>query len=90
MLPKAIGNLRWPLTPAAFASAAVYAIAAPGCLSAQQCQTVTGETKSQLETFVKKWYKLPINQSFTLIDSSTVDAACYRRPIFRASIPAGF
>jgi hypothetical protein len=41
----------------------------------------------QLEHFVKEWYHVSDNQSVTLTDSATVESACYRKLIFRASMP---
>ena len=55
---------------------------------AQTCQPVESAQKSQLETFIAQWYKLPPNQTITLIDSNTADSACYRKLVFRASVPA--
>src|SRR5690348_2051666 len=54
----------------------------------EPCKQITNEEKSQLENFVKQWYKLANDQTVTLTDSSTVDSACYRKLVFRVSIPA--
>jgi protein-disulfide isomerase len=56
-------------------------------LSAQTCQPLTDKEKSRLEAFVSSWYNLPANQTVSLTDSSTVDTACYRKLVFRASVP---
>jgi len=41
-----------------------------------------------LEAYIKTWHKLPDNQTVTLVDGSLVDASCYRKLVFRASVPA--
>lgn len=57
-------------------------------LAAEPCQPFTSQQKTNLESFVKRWYKLPPAQIASLVDSGTVDSACYRKLIFRASVPA--
>src|ERR1700751_679436 len=53
----------------------------------ESCRRVPAEQISELETFVKRWYRVPANDTITLIGTGTVDAACYRRLVFRASAP---
>jgi protein-disulfide isomerase len=55
---------------------------------AQPCASLTNQEKSQLEAFVHAWYKLPNDQTITLVDASTVGSACYTKLSFRASAPA--
>ncbi len=58
------------------------------CLGMEPCRQFGSDDKPALEIFVKQWYKLPPNQTVTLIDSATVDSSCYRKLTFRASVPA--
>ena len=37
---------------------------------------------------MKQWYRLPPGQTASLVDSSSVDSACYRKLVFRASVPS--
>jgi hypothetical protein len=57
-------------------------------IRAETCQSVEDARKSQLESFVKQWYKLPNGQTVMLVDSASVDYACYRKLVFRASVAA--
>ena len=57
-------------------------------LTAQQCQPLAPADRSQFERFVKEWYHMPASQSVTLTDSTTLNSGCYRKLIFRASVPA--
>lgn len=54
--------------------------------SAEECPTVTENSRRALETFIKRSYRLPMDETVTLTDSDGVDAACYRRLIFRSGI----
>ena len=63
---------------------AVTAIAA----IAQPCPPLTESQQLAIEGFLKTWYQIPNEQSFALIDSTTVDSACYRKLVFRPSMPA--
>lgn len=54
----------------------------------QACDSLTDRDRLKLETYIKTWYKLPNEQSITLVDSTVVDAACYRKIVFHASVPA--
>jgi len=56
--------------------------------SASACDTITAKDRIKIETYIKTWYKLPDKQAVTLVDSSAVDGACYRKLVFRASLPA--
>lgn len=72
---------------------AVAAVALATAVSAsrsnsQSCRPITDQQKAGLEAFIKSWYKLPDNQAVTLADSSSVDSSCYRKLVFRASVPA--
>jgi protein-disulfide isomerase len=55
---------------------------------AESCKPLDSTDRPEIENFVKTWYKLPTNQTVTLTDSSIVDASCYRKLVFRASVPA--
>ncbi|MBV9085035.1 MAG: thioredoxin domain-containing protein [Acidobacteriaceae bacterium] len=55
---------------------------------AEQCRPAEKLDTPKVENLLKIWYRLPTNQRFTLVDSSTVDSACYRKLVFRASVPA--
>ncbi len=57
-------------------------------MAGQSCQPLESARTPQFESFLQQWYKLSPQQSFTLIDSGTVDSACYRKLVFRASMPA--
>jgi len=61
---------------------------AVAALRAQQCPTFTVSERPQIEKFATQWFKLPPNQSLTLTESDSVDAGCYRKLIFRPSVPA--
>jgi protein-disulfide isomerase len=61
--------------------------AAGQSLEAQPCQPLTLAERSQFERFVEKWYHVPAGQHVMLTDSATVDSACYRKLVFRASAP---
>jgi hypothetical protein len=54
----------------------------------EQCKALNNTEKPQLESFVRQWYKLPAGQTVTITDSTSVDAGCYRKLVFRASVPA--
>jgi len=54
----------------------------------QACDSLTDRDRLKLETYIKTWYKLPNEQRITLVDSNVVDAACYRKVVFHASVPA--
>jgi protein-disulfide isomerase len=54
----------------------------------EPCLPLTPQQKLGIENFVKQWYKLAPMQSVSLIENESVDSACYRKLVFRASIPA--
>lgn len=56
-------------------------------VQAQQCSKLATSDRLRLESFVAQWFKFPANQSLALAESDSVDAACYRKLIFRPSIP---
>lgn len=56
--------------------------------AADTCRPFTDGDRIKLEGYIKTWYALPEKQTVTLVDSNTVDPACYRELVFRASVPA--
>gem|GEM_PF-6784138 len=56
--------------------------------SAMACDVITDKDVTKLESYVRTWYKIPSNQTVTLVGDSTVDAFCYRKLVFRSSAPA--
>jgi protein-disulfide isomerase len=71
-----------------FSKLLVASIIVASMAGAEPCQSLAPSDRPQLETFVKRWYRLPDGQTVTLTDSSTTDAACYRKLVFRASVAA--
>ena len=56
--------------------------------SVKACDTITDKDRIKLEAYINTLYKLPEKQTVALVDGSVVDAACYRKLVFRASVPA--
>lgn len=52
------------------------------------CHDLTEQEKQALEAFVSNLYRPATSYRLELINTSAVDAACYRRLIFRASVPS--
>lgn len=55
---------------------------------AAACDTISDKDRIKIETYIKAWYKLPEKQTVTLVDGGIIDGACYRKLVFRASLPA--
>jgi len=67
--------------------AAYLFLLAQTCL-AGQCRPITSQDGARFEAFVGAWYRIGTGQHLTLIDSTSVDAFCYRKLVFRSSAPA--
>ncbi|HEX7362285.1 MAG TPA: thioredoxin domain-containing protein [Bryobacteraceae bacterium] len=67
---------------------AVILVCSASASQVQPCRPFTPQQKTEVETFVQQWFKLPPTQTVSVVDSSTVDSACYRKLVFRASVPA--
>src|SRR5581483_7555355 len=52
------------------------------------CNPITTKQKTELESFVSLWYKLPKGETMTLVDTSEPASDCYRKLAFRPSIRA--
>ena len=74
----------------ATAALALFVLLAPARShsSGQTRLELIAQFESQLQAFSKTLFALPNAESANLIDSSTVDSACYRKLVFRASVPA--